>query len=107
MVSKSINFGIIELTDQLIKYFDKNISNIFKKKRDLKIAYAILELLMKREEIENFNKKALYILIREMTDVNTANITSVVNVFKRKYIKLSNEFYTNGCIKLDDNRKFF
>ena len=34
----------------------------------------------RRNEIENFNKKALYILIREMTDVETSHITKVANV---------------------------
>ena len=39
----------------------------------------------------NFNKKSLYILIREMTDVETAHITSVVNVLKKHYKKLINK----------------
>ena len=50
-----------DLTEEVIKYLDENIPNIFRNKRDTDIAYAILELLKKREEIENFNKKALYI----------------------------------------------
>ena len=61
------------------------MSTIFKKDRDLRIGYAIVDLIKQREEIENFNKKALYILIREMTDVETAHITSVVNVLKKHY----------------------
>ena len=99
--------SMVEFTNELIKYFELNISSIFKKKKDLNIAYAILEILKKREDIENFNKKAIYILIREMADVNTANITSVVNVFKQKYLKLSNEFYTKGYINMSNKKKFF
>ena len=64
------------------------------------------ELLKKREEIENFNKKAIYILIREMTNVNTSKITSVVNVFKKHYSIILNNFYAGGKIK-DKSKLFF
>ena len=63
--------------------------------------------MKQREDIENFNKKALYILIREMTNVETAHITSVVNVFKKHYKKLLNTFNTNGTIIRDTSGSFF
>ncbi len=83
-----------ELLNDVIKYFDENILNIFNKKRDIEVAYAIVELFKNKNEIENFNKKALYILIREMTNVNTIHITSVVNVFKRHYKKIIEQHYS-------------
>ena len=98
--------GMSHFTECLIKYFDENISTMFKKKRDINIAYAILELLKKRDGIENFNKKSLYILIREMTNVNTSNITTVVNVFKTKYKKLVNEYHSTGYLR-SDKKTFF
>ena len=94
-----------DIAEEVIRYFDINITTIFKKKRDIDIAHAILELFKKREEIENFNKKALYILIREMTNVNTSSITSVVNVFKKHYRNLLEKWDTTGCIT--DKNKFF
>ena len=60
-------------TNEMVEYFDTNLNNILKKERDLKIGYAIVDLIKQREEIENFNKKVLYILIREMTNVETAS----------------------------------
>ena len=89
---------LFQLTNELVEYFEDNILNIFSRKKDINIAYAILELFKKRDEIENFNKKSLYILIREMTDVNTIHITSVVNTLKKHYKKLSKEYYKNGRI---------
>ena len=94
-----------DLTEEVIKYFDVNIPVIFKKKRDIDIAYSILELFKRREDIENFNKKSLYILIREMTGVNTVHITGVVNVFKKKYKIILNEFDKQGII--DDDKPIF
>ena len=95
-----------EFTDEMIKYFEKNINNLFKNKRDIDVAYAIVELLKRRHEIENFNKKALYVLIREMTNIETSYITKVVNVFKKEYQYLVNQFETKGIIENKKN-KFF
>ena len=92
---------------ELISYFEKNIPTIFKKKRDIDIANSILELFRRREEIENFNKKALYILIREMTNVETSSITSVVNVFKKHYMTIANQYHSMGIIGTEKINKFF
>ena len=95
-----------DLTEEMIIYFEANISTIFKKKRDVDVAYSIIELFKRRNEIENFNKKSLYILIREMTNVNTVHITSVVNVFKKKYKTILSEFEETGTISKGKS-KFF
>ena len=95
------------LTNEIVQYFDKNLNTIFKKNRDLKIGYAIIDLMKQRDDIENFNKKALYILIREMTDVETAHITSVVNVLKKHYKKLQNIYHKSGTITHNHSGSFF
>ena len=95
------------MTESIIHYFDANITRIFNKKRDIDIAYCILELFRKRDEIENFNKKALYILIREMTNVDTIHITSVVNTFKKHYKKLVNDYYSTSPKKRYKISNFF
>ena len=97
----------ITLTDEIIQYFDKNLNTMFKKERDLKIGYAIIDLMKQRDGIENFNKKALYILIREMTNVETSHITSVVNVLKKHYKKLLNKYHKQGTIMVDTSGSFF
>jgi len=97
-----------DLLDEIVKYFEYKSPTLFKKKRDIEIAYAIIELLKRREEIENFNKKSLYILIREMTNVNTSHITKVMNVFRSHYSKIINEFQSKGILEVGNNNfKFF
>ena len=92
----------------LVVYFDLNIPKLFKRKKDISIAYSILELIEKREGIENFNKKAIYILIREMTNVETSHITKVANVLRKHYKKIMKEYQTVGHITVDvKNNKFF
>ena len=107
--SKDSNYesDFVTLTNEIIEYFDSNMNTIFKKDRDLRIGYAIIDLMKQRDDIENFNKKALYILIREMTDVETAHITSVVNVLKKHYKKLLNTYHKNGTIIHNFSGSFF
>jgi len=95
-----------EFTDEIIKYFENNINDLFRNKRDIDVAYAILELMKRRHEIENFNKKALYVLIREMTNIETSYITKVVNVLKKEYQYLVHQFERKGIID-DKKNKFF
>ena len=93
-------------TDEIIIYFENNIPRLFRNKKDVNVAYAIIELFKQRDEIENFNKKALYVLIREMTNIETSYITKVVNVFKKEYRSLVNQFETKGTIN-EHRGKFF
>ena len=95
-----------DLTEEMIIYFETNIPTLFKKRKDIDVAYSIIELFKHRNEIENFNKKSLYILIREMTDVDTSHITKVVNVFRKKYKTILSEFEQTGTIS-NDKSKFF
>ena len=76
--------------DEYTEYCTTNIYKLFPKGDDATIADAILELFRKREDIDIFNKKALYIYIREMVDVKTPKITKIANqlydVFKTHYV---------------------
>lgn len=76
--------------DQYVEYCTDRIYILFPKGNDASIADAILELFRKRDNIDVFNKKALYIYIREMVDVKTPKITKIANklyaIFKEKYL---------------------
>ena len=85
---------------RMIMYWDVHLEAFFLKKRDLQIADAILELFRRAEFIENFNKKGLYLLVREMTGYPTHYITKVVNKMKEKQMELYNEFDRVGDIKI-------
>ena len=97
-----------EFKQIMLNYWDKNLSVVFNKKRDIQIADAILELFRRSQYIENFNKKHLYLLIREMTDCKTHYITKVVNVMKEHQKRMLNEYLDYGEIRDDsDEDEFF
>lgn len=95
-----------EFFDEMIEYWRNRVSNMFNKERDINIANALLQLFEKRKSIETFNKKGLYVMIREMTGVErTQHITKVVKKFRNEYKELVENYRETGTIKPDN--KFF
>lgn len=92
---------ISEFFKLMIDYWDVNIEKIFKKQNELQIAYAVLEIFRNSDRIENFNKKALYLYIREMTNCKTQNITKVVNKMKDMQKRIQIEYKETGDVKND------
>ena len=82
----------------MVEYFDENLENCFPKKNDQLVAGAVLELFRRKETLEIFNKKALYIYIREMTNANTQQVTKVIKLLKDKYVKMFNDYDRLGFI---------
>ena len=86
--------------DQYVEFASLNIYKFFPKPYDAKIADAILELFRKRDQIDVFNKKALYIYIHEMIpDAKTPKITKIAGIlygiFKKNYLFYLEQGYTS------------
>ena len=84
--------------DELQRFWDTNLTNIFRRDKDIRVADAVLHIFRIKDNIENFNKKALYILIREMTGSNTQHITRIINVMKKYNKRLQHEFEEHGMV---------
>ena len=97
----------VEFVEQMLDYWDNNITNIFRRQKDILVADSVLELFRRRKNIENFNKKALYIMIREMTGSNTQHITRVINQMKNFYCTMLEEFQTDGKIDTANTGSIF
>jgi hypothetical protein len=82
--------------DEYVEFVSVNIYKLFPKEYDAKIADAILELFRKRESIDVFNKKALYIYIREMTDCETPTLTRVISKLKEEFYKVYKTYQDAG-----------
>ena len=86
--------------DYFTAYIDKHMFTLFKKEKDRKVCDAVNVLFKRRENLEIFNKKALYIYIREMTEVDTPVITKVTKKLKILYRKLYDEYNEKGYVKI-------
>ena len=83
-----------------VNYCYDNLNHIFSNSVDIHVADSVLHLFENRENIEHFNKKALYIFIRERTGLETNNITRVVKVLKQIYQDKFKEYETNNFMIL-------
>jgi hypothetical protein len=86
--------------DAYIEYCYDNLNYIFSNSTDIHVADSILHIFETRQNIENFNKKALYIFIRERTGLETTNITRVIKVLKQIYEHKFREYEQTDFIKL-------
>ena len=86
---KEVHDVKVEFLDMYITHVDANLTKYFKKEAEIKVADAVLTVLRNREHLEIFNKKAIYIYIREITGLETPIITKVVkklkNIFNTTY----------------------
>jgi len=62
-----------------------------------KVHSAIIVLFESKEEIEIFNKKAVYLYLRELTGLTTKQIVSQLNKMKKKYRSFKKD-WDNGKI---------
>ena len=88
-----------EYMDLFVEYWSNNLTTVFKRKQDIDVAKSVLYLMEQRKNSENVNKKALYILIREMTGSNTQHITRVINVLKKHHVNLQKNYLATGSIE--------
>jgi hypothetical protein len=89
------------LTERMEKEFWSNFYNEIKswditgmKENDQKVYKAIMILFESKEEIEIFNKKAIYLYLREITNLNTKQIVNSLKKFRKRYSAFKEEWDT-------------
>ena len=87
-----------EFIHYLIEYWENNLTTVFKRKKDIGVADSVVHLLRTCDEIENFNKKYLYVLIRELNGSKTQHITRIINIMKKHNEKLLKQFNSTGYV---------
>lgn len=73
---------IAEFANIFYKEMDSVLESVFLLPKQRRIADSILELFKNSRDIDIFNKKILYIYIRERARVDTKDITTVSNMLK-------------------------
>ena len=66
------------------------------KENDLKVYKAINILFESKEDIEIFNKKAIYLYLREITGLNTKQIVNSLKKFRKKYYNFKQDWERGG-----------
>lgn len=92
------NIQTQEFMKLLIQYWENNVCKIFTKQKDLNIAFAVIELFRNSDRIENFNKKTLYLYIRELSNCKTQQITKVINKMKSYQSVVVKNYINHGKV---------
>ena len=64
------------------------------KENDLKVYKAITILFESKDDIDIFNKKAIYLYLREITGLNTKQIVNSLKKFRKKYYVFKEDWET-------------
>ena len=83
----------------MIDYWEKHVGKIFTKQKDLNIANAVIELFRNSDRIDAFNKKALYLYIREISACKTQQITKVINKMKQYQTNITKSYVSHGILQ--------
>lgn len=83
IIQNTINQLSIQLERQLIPKL--------KKKQQVQIVYAVIQLMKDASILRNFNKKAIMLYIRQMTDANNDTINVVLKKIAKYYFKVKSE----------------
>jgi hypothetical protein len=86
------NMPLNKFIDLFVNHVDKNLYKYFPKDDDAKTADAVIELFRRRESLDIFNKKGIYIYIREITDQPTPQITKIIKKLKNIYKELLSQY---------------
>jgi hypothetical protein len=100
LLSRPDNLETTSFIELFIQKIDKDLLELFPKPQEARVGDAILELFKRRENIDIFNKKALFIYIKEITDAPTPVITKVIKVLKDIYKSMLNKYLEEGT-KID------
>jgi hypothetical protein len=86
----------LDIVELFVKYVDDNLLDLFDKTDEMKVADAILEIFKKRENIDIFNKKAVFIYVKEMTEAQSNTITKVIKKLKVIYKRILDNYLENS-----------
>tara|TARA_R110002020_G_scaffold143259_1_gene315488 strand:- start:2333 stop:3034 length:702 start_codon:yes stop_codon:yes gene_type:complete len=100
MHNNEMKITLKHFMDAYIDYCQDNLNYIFSNAADIHVADSVLHIFETRENIEEFNKKALYVFIRERTGLQTNNITRVIKTLKQIYEVKFKEYEQTEFIKL-------
>lgn len=96
-------------------WYDTNLYNLgYDLHSEIKIVDSVIELFKSVDQIEIFNRKALYVLIRERTGCSTLNISPVVkkmrnhfDIMYKIYLKEDKIYLPNNYNKITDCNDFW
>lgn len=96
IVEEESELDKLDVVEIFIKHVDDKLLELFEKDDEIKVADALLEIFKKRTNIDIFNKKAVFIYVKEMTDCQSNTITKVIKKLKTIYKDILDDYLENS-----------
>lgn len=99
-IDKSESYQDKEIRKQRIEFLKREMETWkvdFEKEKEKKVYDAVMILFDSVDDIEIFNKKAIYLYLREITGMNTKQIVSQLNKMRKRYREFQKD-WDNGEI---------
>ena len=87
--------------DNWIEDMYEQLDEMFPKPEDRAVASALLTVFEKRQDLQLFKKKEIYIYVREITGCDTPYLTKVVNIYKANFLEKYRELLREGFIQTE------
>lgn len=96
IVEEESELDKLDVVEIFIKHVDDRLLDIFEKEDEIKVADALLEIFKKRTNIDIFNKKAVFIYVKEISDCQSNTITKVIKKLKTIYKDILDDYLENS-----------
>lgn len=90
----------VALEHEMDSWFDKRL-----KENEIKVYKAIILLFKESENIEIFNKKAIYLYMREITGLNTKQVVNNLKKFRYKYEDFRDRWHQGSITHINITRE--
>lgn len=74
-------------TDEFLDFIEINLDKFFITKMEISTANAIVSILRRRFELDIFDKKALYIYVKNIVKVSNQKFLDTFNIIRKEYYK--------------------
>ena len=90
--------------DAFVNHWENKIYTYFHTDESIRVAEALIDIFRKRENIERFNKRDIYVMVREQSGIDDVKyITPVVRSFRKHYEKHIKKFRKKGTIDFEND----
>ena len=94
--TSKIQNDLSDFFDVFVIYMRNNLTIIFNDKEEINIADVLIDFFENRQDIQLFNKKSLYITIKESVKCEPRFITNVINTLKYNFYALYDIYMKDG-----------
>jgi len=89
--------------DNWIEDMYEQVEEMFPRKEDQQVANALLTVFEKRQDLQLFKKKEIYIYVREITGCDTPYLTKVVNTYRDNFLEKYKKLAAEGYIRVEES----